>query len=144
MQKNPCSPLALIQSGHLDKRWHGCNASASAGRQFLYVQTGAGGIVDGYRVNANGSLTPVGSPVTVLNAVGGRGDGLLTINDSELAATFAGVAASLRYVTHPSSWLPVRCLGHQRPESQAQRRSQEACDVPSHPALSWADKPWAR
>jgi 6-phosphogluconolactonase (cycloisomerase 2 family) len=48
------------------------DASASADGQFLYVQTGANGIVDGFHVNADGTLTGVGS-VTVPGAVGGEG-----------------------------------------------------------------------
>lgn len=45
---------------------------ASAAGRFLYVQTGANGIVDEFQVNANGSLTEIGS-VTVSGAVGGEG-----------------------------------------------------------------------
>jgi 6-phosphogluconolactonase (cycloisomerase 2 family) len=48
------------------------DASASANGRFLYVQTGGKGIVDEFQVNANGSLTEVGS-VTVAGAVGGEG-----------------------------------------------------------------------
>lgn len=48
------------------------DASASADGRFLYVQTGASGIVDEFRINADGSLTRVGS-VTVPGAVGGEG-----------------------------------------------------------------------
>jgi len=48
------------------------DASASAGGRFLYVQTGANGIVDGFRVGSDGSLSAVGS-VTVPDAVGGEG-----------------------------------------------------------------------
>ena len=48
------------------------DASASVGGQFLYVQTGGNGIVDGFQVNANGSLAGIGS-VTVAGAVGGEG-----------------------------------------------------------------------
>jgi len=48
------------------------DASASWGGQFLYVQTGGNGIVDEYLVNANGTLTGVGS-VTVAGAGGGEG-----------------------------------------------------------------------
>jgi 6-phosphogluconolactonase (cycloisomerase 2 family) len=48
------------------------DSSASAGGQFLYVQTGGEGIVDGFQVNANGSLTGIGS-VTVPGAAGGEG-----------------------------------------------------------------------
>jgi 6-phosphogluconolactonase (cycloisomerase 2 family) len=48
------------------------DAAASADGQFLYVQTGANGIVDEFHVNGNGTLTGVGS-VTVPGAVGGEG-----------------------------------------------------------------------
>jgi 6-phosphogluconolactonase (cycloisomerase 2 family) len=48
------------------------DAAASPDGRFVYVQTGALGDVDGFRVNADGSLTPVGS-VTVPGAVGGEG-----------------------------------------------------------------------
>ena len=48
------------------------DASASSDGRFLYVQTGAAGIVDEFHVNADGSLTGVGS-VTVPGAVGGEG-----------------------------------------------------------------------
>ncbi len=48
------------------------DASASANGQFLYVQTGGNGTVDEFAVNANGSLTAIGS-VTVAGAAGGEG-----------------------------------------------------------------------
>jgi len=48
------------------------DASAAAGGRFLYVQTGAAGIVDEFSVGATGSLTEIGS-VTVPGAVGGEG-----------------------------------------------------------------------
>jgi 6-phosphogluconolactonase (cycloisomerase 2 family) len=48
------------------------DASASTNGQYLYVQTGANGIVDEFHVNWNGTLTEVGS-VTVPGAVGGEG-----------------------------------------------------------------------
>ena len=47
-------------------------ASGVSDRRFLYVQTGANGIVDLFRVGADGSLTAVGS-VTVSGSVGGEG-----------------------------------------------------------------------
>ncbi len=40
--------------------------------RFLYVETGAGGIVDEFAVNSDGSLTAIGS-VTVANAAGAEG-----------------------------------------------------------------------
>jgi 6-phosphogluconolactonase (cycloisomerase 2 family) len=48
------------------------DAATTAHGDFVYVQTGAAGIVDGFHVNGDGSLTAVGS-VTVPNAVGGEG-----------------------------------------------------------------------
>jgi 6-phosphogluconolactonase (cycloisomerase 2 family) len=48
------------------------DASASADGRFLYVQTGANGIVDEFHVGWNGTLTEVGS-VTVPGAAGGEG-----------------------------------------------------------------------
>jgi 6-phosphogluconolactonase (cycloisomerase 2 family) len=48
------------------------DAAASPNGRFLYVQTGAAGIVDEFRVNRDGSLTAIGS-VTVPGAVGGEG-----------------------------------------------------------------------
>jgi 6-phosphogluconolactonase (cycloisomerase 2 family) len=48
------------------------DAAGSAGGQFLYVQTGGSGIVDEFQVNADASLSEIGS-VTVANAVGGEG-----------------------------------------------------------------------
>ena len=48
------------------------DASASAGGQYLYVQTGKSGIVDEFQVSASGSLTSIGS-VTVADSAGGEG-----------------------------------------------------------------------
>jgi len=48
------------------------DSSATPDGRYLYTQTGANGIVDEFAVNANGSLTGIGS-VTVANAVGGEG-----------------------------------------------------------------------
>ena len=48
------------------------DAAASAHGDYLYVQTGANGIVDEYRINGDGSLTAIGS-VTVADAIGGEG-----------------------------------------------------------------------
>jgi 6-phosphogluconolactonase (cycloisomerase 2 family) len=48
------------------------DAAASPGGAFLYAQTGANGIVDEFAVNADGSLTAIGS-VTVAGAAGGEG-----------------------------------------------------------------------
>ena len=48
------------------------DAAVTPGGGYLYVQTGANGIVDEFQVGAGGSLTMVGS-VTVPGAVGGEG-----------------------------------------------------------------------
>jgi 6-phosphogluconolactonase (cycloisomerase 2 family) len=48
------------------------DAAATADGASLYVQTGASGIVDEFHVNADGSLTQIGS-VTVADAIGGEG-----------------------------------------------------------------------
>ena len=48
------------------------DAAVSAQGDFVYVQAGAAGNVDGFRINNDGTLTAVGS-VTVPNAVGGEG-----------------------------------------------------------------------
>ena len=48
------------------------DASAAAGGQFLYVQTGGNGIVDEFSVGGASALTEIGS-VTVPDAVGGEG-----------------------------------------------------------------------
>ena len=40
--------------------------------EFLYVQAGASGIVDEYRINGDGSLSQIGS-VVVSGAIGGEG-----------------------------------------------------------------------
>ena len=48
------------------------DAAATAHGEFIYVQAGLAGNVDGFRVNADGTLAGVGS-VTVPNAVGGEG-----------------------------------------------------------------------
>ena len=48
------------------------DAAASLDQKFLYVQTGANGIVDEFEVDPGGSLTSIGS-VTVPGAVGGEG-----------------------------------------------------------------------
>ena len=61
------TPLALTPTdgGTVD-------ATASPDGRFLYVQTGAAGIVDEYRVAPDGTLTSIGS-VTVPGAIGGEG-----------------------------------------------------------------------
>jgi 6-phosphogluconolactonase (cycloisomerase 2 family) len=48
------------------------DAAVTADGRYLYVQAGAAGIVDEFRVNADGSLTSLGA-VTVPDAAGGEG-----------------------------------------------------------------------
>jgi DNA-binding beta-propeller fold protein YncE len=48
------------------------DAATSPDGRFLYVQTGASGIVDEFSVGAGGTLAEIGS-VTVANAIGGEG-----------------------------------------------------------------------
>lgn len=48
------------------------DAAASTRGDYLYVQAGANGNVDEYRINDDGSLAQIGS-VTVADAVGGEG-----------------------------------------------------------------------
>ena len=70
MQETFFGQLALIGTTATDPGT--VDAAASPDGQFLYVQTGGNGIVDGYQVGRNGSLSPIGS-VTVPGAVGGEG-----------------------------------------------------------------------
>jgi len=55
----------------ITKEWI-ADAAASPDGRFLYVQTGAAGGVDAFRVGPDGALTPAGS-VTVPGAAGGEG-----------------------------------------------------------------------
>jgi 6-phosphogluconolactonase (cycloisomerase 2 family) len=48
------------------------DAAVSANGHYLYVQTGASGVVDEFRIDGDGSLAMIGS-VTVPNAIGGEG-----------------------------------------------------------------------
>ncbi len=48
------------------------DAAVSANGRFLYVQTGANGVVDEFKIGRNGSLTEIGS-VTVPGGAGGEG-----------------------------------------------------------------------
>jgi 6-phosphogluconolactonase (cycloisomerase 2 family) len=48
------------------------DATVTSNGHYLYVQTGGNGIVDEFRINGDGSLSPIGS-VTVPNAIGGEG-----------------------------------------------------------------------
>jgi DNA-binding beta-propeller fold protein YncE len=61
------APLGLTPTGAAP-----VDAAASPDGRFLYVQTGAAGGVDAFRIDAGGALTPVGS-VTVPGAAGGEG-----------------------------------------------------------------------
>jgi 6-phosphogluconolactonase (cycloisomerase 2 family) len=69
-QTNASGQLTLLGSTPTDPGT--VDASASSNGHFLYVQTGGNGIVDEFQVNANGSLTEIGS-VTVAGAAGGQG-----------------------------------------------------------------------
>jgi DNA-binding beta-propeller fold protein YncE len=66
----PSGRLTLIGATSTDPGT--VDAAASRGGRFLYVRTGATGIVDEFSVGAGGSLTSVGS-VTVPAAAGGEG-----------------------------------------------------------------------
>jgi hypothetical protein len=48
------------------------DAAVSSNGAFLYVQTGANGGADAFRVSTDGSLTPIGTKI-VPNSVGGEG-----------------------------------------------------------------------
>jgi len=63
---------ALHPLGVTPTRGGTVDASASPDGRFLYVQTGADGGVDAFRIGPNGALTPAGS-VTVPGAAGGEG-----------------------------------------------------------------------
>ena len=69
-QVTPDGQLTLVGSTTTDPGT--VDASASTGGQFLYIQAGKNGIVDEFQVNANGTLTSIGS-VTVNGAAGGEG-----------------------------------------------------------------------
>jgi 6-phosphogluconolactonase (cycloisomerase 2 family) len=69
-QTNASGQLTLLGSTPTDPGT--VDASASSNGHFLYVQTGGNGIVDEFQVNANGSLTEIGS-VVVAGAAGGQG-----------------------------------------------------------------------
>jgi 6-phosphogluconolactonase (cycloisomerase 2 family) len=68
-QEGPVGQLTLLGQTATDP---GTVDAASAGGQFLYVQTGGNGIVDEFEVNGNGTLTGMGT-VTVAGAAGGEG-----------------------------------------------------------------------
>lgn len=68
--ESPNGQLRLIGNTKTDAGT--VDAAATPDGQWLYVQTGASGIVDEFHVNSDGTLTQVGS-VTVPNAVGAEG-----------------------------------------------------------------------
>jgi DNA-binding beta-propeller fold protein YncE len=63
---------ALAPVGLTATRGGSVDSAATPDGRFLYVQTGAAGGVDAFRVAADGTLSPAGS-VTVPGAVGGEG-----------------------------------------------------------------------
>jgi 6-phosphogluconolactonase (cycloisomerase 2 family) len=63
---------ALHQIGRTPTRGGTVDSAATPDGRFFYVQTGADGGVDAFRVGPDGALTPLGS-VTVPGAVGGEG-----------------------------------------------------------------------
>lgn len=69
-QADGAGNLALLGNSATDAGT--VDAAAAPGGQFLYVQTGAHGIVDEFQVGAGGALTEVGS-VTVPAGQGGEG-----------------------------------------------------------------------
>jgi len=69
-QTSPSGNLTLL--GQTPTGAGTVDAAATADGQFLYVQTGAAGVVDEFSVGAGGALTSLGS-VTVAGAVGGEG-----------------------------------------------------------------------
>ncbi len=89
------------------------DASASWGGQFLYVQTGGTGIVDEFQINANGTLTSIGS-VTVVGAVGGEGIvAFYSMSRERGRLRSIGVAAPVDpRATHALASDPTRRLKH--------------------------------
>ena len=70
VQSGPGGALTLL--GNTTTNAGTVDAAVSANGRYLYVQTGAAGTVDAFRIGHDGSLTAIGS-VTVPNAVGGEG-----------------------------------------------------------------------
>jgi hypothetical protein len=70
VQSGPGGALTVLGNTGTDPG--SVDAAISAHGNYLYAQTGANGIVDEFRVNRDGSLSPIGS-VTVANSVGGEG-----------------------------------------------------------------------
>ena len=69
-QDNPAGILSLEGQTATDPGT--VDAAGSANGSFLYLQTGANGIVDEFQLGANGSLSAIGS-VTVAGSQGGEG-----------------------------------------------------------------------
>jgi 6-phosphogluconolactonase (cycloisomerase 2 family) len=69
-QSGPAGQLTALGNTATDKGT--VDAAATPDGRFLYVQAGGPGNVDAFRINANGSLTSIGS-VTVPAAAGGEG-----------------------------------------------------------------------
>jgi 6-phosphogluconolactonase (cycloisomerase 2 family) len=69
-QSSPTGALAALGLTPTDAGT--VDATVTPDARYLYVQAGAAGIVDAFSVNADGSLTSIGS-VTVPNAVGAEG-----------------------------------------------------------------------
>jgi 6-phosphogluconolactonase (cycloisomerase 2 family) len=70
VQAGPGGQLSLLGTTPTDAGT--VDAAATNDGRFLYVQAGAQGIVDAFRVNGDGSLSAIGS-VTVPGAAGGEG-----------------------------------------------------------------------
>jgi len=70
VQSGPGGALTLLDNTNTDPGT--VDAAINTHSRYLYVQTGGNGIVDEFRINNDGSLTPIGS-VTVANSIGGEG-----------------------------------------------------------------------
>jgi 6-phosphogluconolactonase (cycloisomerase 2 family) len=70
VQAGPAGQLSLLGTTPTDAGT--VDAAVSSDGRFLYVQTGAAGNVDAFRVNGDGSLSSIGA-VTVPGAAGGEG-----------------------------------------------------------------------
>jgi 6-phosphogluconolactonase (cycloisomerase 2 family) len=70
VQSGPGGALTLLGNTTTDAG--SVDAAVSANGRYLYVQTGAAGIIDAFRIGHDGSLTAIGN-VTVPNAIGGEG-----------------------------------------------------------------------
>jgi 6-phosphogluconolactonase (cycloisomerase 2 family) len=70
VRSGPGGALTLVDTTSTDPG--SVDAAVTPNGRYLYVQTGAGGIVDEFRVNLDGSLSQIGT-VTVAGAIGGEG-----------------------------------------------------------------------